>query len=201
VGVDGVAVGTVVAGGVLVWSGLKGASVLASLQSIIQGHKPTGENTHPIGTPTAGGSSTPGVPGAAVSGTALQNAVVAFAQAQIGIQYQFGGGNGEKPTAGTNSAGNGRPGWDCSGLTMAAWYVGSNHAVKLAHYVPLQYAACKKIDKASLQPGDIVFFDALGHCGLFIGNDQFIEAAHTGTLVRVSKLSARGLFVGGGRPG
>lgn len=202
-GVDGVAVGTVAAGGVLIWSGVKGASVLASLQSLIQGKKPTGSNVYPIGTPAAGGggSSPTGTPGAAVTGTALQNAVVAFAQAQVGIQYQFAGGNGTGPTVGTNSVGNGKPGWDCSGLTQAAWYVGSNHNVKLAHYVPLQYAACKKIDKASLQPADIVFFDALGHCGLYIGNDQFIEAPHTGTNVRVSKLSARGMYVGGGRPG
>lgn len=46
--VNGVAVGAVTAGLVLVWSGLKGASVLETIQSIIKGQKPTGANRRPI---------------------------------------------------------------------------------------------------------------------------------------------------------
>jgi hypothetical protein len=47
-GVSAVAVGCVGAGLLLVWSGLTGASVLASIQDLVQGKKPSPENAHPI---------------------------------------------------------------------------------------------------------------------------------------------------------
>ena len=50
-GVNGVAVATVAVGVVLVWSGIRGASVLLTVQEIIQGRKPSGENLNPIGLP------------------------------------------------------------------------------------------------------------------------------------------------------
>lgn len=196
-GVPGLAIAVAAAGLIYFWSGWKGASVSGTLKSLLTGEQPSGANVNPI-TLVSGGGST-GVSGG--SGPLSSNAVVAFAQKQIGIQYQFGGGNGSKPTVGTNSAGNGKPGWDCSGLTQAAWLQGGG--VHLGHYVPAQYAETSRVAKASLQPGDIVFFHGdgvLGHCGLFIGGGQFIEAAHTGTLVRVSKLAGRSDYVGGGRP-
>lgn len=190
-GVPGLAVAAAAAGLLYFWAGYKGASISETIRSLMSGKAPSGSNVNPI-TLTSGGT-------VASPGTALSsNAVVAFAQKQIGIQYQFAGGNGSKPTVGTNSAGNGRPGWDCSGLTQAAWNVGGG--VHLGHYVPSQFAETSRVAKNALQPGDIVFFDGLGHCGLYIGNNEFIEAAHTGTNVRISKLSARGSYAGGGRP-
>jgi cell wall-associated NlpC family hydrolase len=197
-GVPGLAIAAAAAGLIYFWAGWKGASVSDTLKSLLTGEAPSGTNVNPIDVQaggTGGGSS-----GGPV-GPLSSNAVVAFAQKQIGIQYQFGGGNGKSPTVGTNSAKNGRPGWDCSGLTQAAWLQGGG--VHLGHYVPAQYAETSRVSKSSLQPSDIVFFHGdgvLGHCGLYIGNDQFIEAAHTGTNVRVSKLSTRGDYVGGGRP-
>lgn len=196
-GIPGLAIAVGVAGLIYFWAGWKGASISGTIKSLLQGDAPTGENVNPIDIVSSGDAS--GGVGGPVS--LSSNAVVAFAQKQIGIQYQFGGGNGKSPTVGTNSAKNGRPGWDCSGLTQAAWLQGGG--VHLGHYVPAQYAETSRVAKASLQPSDIVFFHGdgtLGHCGLYIGNDQFIEAAHTGTNVRISKLSTRGDYVGGGRP-
>lgn len=193
-GIPGLAVAAAAAGLLYFWAGWKGASVSDTLKSLMTGNQPSGQNVNPI-TLLSGGTATNSV------GPLSSNAVVAFAQKQIGIQYQFGGGNGTRPTVGTNSAKNGRPGWDCSGLTQAAWNVGAG--VHLGHYVPAQYAETKRVAKSQLQPSDILFFHGdgiLGHCGLFIGGDQFIEAAHTGTNVRISKLSARGDYVGAGRP-
>lgn len=195
-GIPGLALVATAAGLIYFWAGWKGASVTGTLKSLLSGNEPTGENVYPI-TLVSNGSDVSG----GTTGSLSSNAVVAFAQKQIGIQYQFGGGNGKNPTVGTNSAGNGKPGWDCSGLTQAAWLQGGG--VHLGHYVPAQYAETKRVAKNALQPADIVFFHgdgALGHCGLYIGGDQFIEAAHTGTNVRVSKLSTRGDYVGGGRP-
>jgi cell wall-associated NlpC family hydrolase len=38
------------------------------------------------------------------------------------------------------------------------------------------------------QPGDLVFFDGLGHEGIYIGGGQFVHAPHTGDVVKVSSL-------------
>ena len=40
-----------------------------------------------------------------------------------------------------------------------------------------------------LQPGDLVFFDSLGHMGMYIGGGNFIHAPHTGDVVKISSLS------------
>ena len=40
-----------------------------------------------------------------------------------------------------------------------------------------------------LEPGDLVFFDGLGHVGIYIGGGQFIHAPHTGDVVKISSLS------------
>ena len=42
----------------------------------------------------------------------------------------------------------------------------------------------------SSQPGDIVFFDGLGHVGIYIGGGEFVHAPHTGTVVQVSSLDS-----------
>lgn len=54
--VSGIAVAAVGAGLVFLWSGLKGASILTTIQEVIQGKKPSGTQANPIGTPTGGGS-------------------------------------------------------------------------------------------------------------------------------------------------
>ena len=41
----------------------------------------------------------------------------------------------------------------------------------------------------SSQPGDLVFFDGLGHVGIYIGGGQFVHAPHTGDVVKISSLS------------
>jgi peptidoglycan DL-endopeptidase CwlO len=45
------------------------------------------------------------------------------------------------------------------------------------------------VSRSDLQPGDLVFFDGLGHVGIYIGGGQFIHAPHTGTVVQISSLS------------
>lgn len=52
--VNAIAVGAVGAGLVFVWSGIKGASILATLQQIIQGKRPSGSNVHGIDTQSSG---------------------------------------------------------------------------------------------------------------------------------------------------
>ena len=40
-----------------------------------------------------------------------------------------------------------------------------------------------------LQPGDLVFFNGLGHNGIYIGGNQFIHSPHTGDVVKISSIT------------
>ena len=44
------------------------------------------------------------------------------------------------------------------------------------------------VSRDQLEPGDLVFFDGLGHVGIYIGGGQFIHAPHTGDVVKISSL-------------
>ena len=44
------------------------------------------------------------------------------------------------------------------------------------------------VSSDQLQPGDLVFFDGLGHVGIYIGGGQFVHAPHTGDVVKISSL-------------
>jgi cell wall-associated NlpC family hydrolase len=115
---------------------------------------------------------------------------VALAQQFLGVPYVWGGAS---PS-----------GFDCSGLVM---FVYQQLGVGLPHYSGNQWYAGRRLAADELQPGDIVFFDmgpdGPGHEGLYIGDGKFIEAPHTGAVVRISDLfdPARGLsYVGAVRP-
>jgi cell wall-associated NlpC family hydrolase len=75
--------------------------------------------------------------------------------------------------------------------------------VGLPHNAAAQYNATRHVAYEDLQPGDIVFFNSLGHDGLYVGNGMMIHAPHTGAYVEVVSISSgyyRQNFVGGGRP-
>jgi len=111
-------------------------------------------------------------------------AAIAYARAQIGKPYQWGG-------SGPNS-------FDCSGLTMMAWAAGG---VSLPHYSAAQYADTAHIPIADLEPGDLVFFGSdIHHVGLYIGNGEMIDAPDTGAFVRVDSIYWSDLDPEGGRP-
>jgi peptidoglycan DL-endopeptidase CwlO len=117
--------------------------------------------------------------------TGRAETVLRYACAQLGKPYVFGG-------AGPSS-------FDCSGLTMMAY---KQVGINMNHYVPDQYSASRRVSKADLQPGDLVFFHDLGHVGLYVGNGKFIQAPHTGDVVKISSLSEAwysSVYVGGGR--
>ena len=71
------------------------------------------------------------------------SAVLAYARAQIGKPYQWGGD-------GPNS-------FDCSGLTMRAW---QRAGVNLSHYTGAQWGETARVAISDLRPGDLVFFGA-----------------------------------------
>ena len=101
----------------------------------------------------------------------------AIATHDLGVPYLWGGAS---PITG----------FDCSGLVM---YVYAKLGIQLQHYTGAQIHEGIPVPRAMLRPGDIVFFFAHGgvpdHEGMYIGNGQFIQAPHTGDVVKISNLS------------
>jgi len=77
-------------------------------------------------------------------------------------------------------------GFDCSGFVM---YVYAQMGVSLPHHAADQFNYGVPVSRDQLEPGDLVFFDGLGHVGIYIGNGQFIHAPHTGDVVKISSLN------------
>ena len=95
-------------------------------------------------------------------------------------------------------------GFDCSGFTM---YVYAQLGIGLTHYTGAQFYEGTRVPPDQLQPGDLVFFEpsARGpqHEGIYIGGGQFIQAPHTGDVVKISSLSEPAYqfgYVGAVRP-
>jgi cell wall-associated NlpC family hydrolase len=125
------------------------------------------------------------------SSTAIGAYAVSIAERYLGVRYVWGGGD---PTSG----------FDCSGFVK---YVYAQLGVPLPHYAASQYATTMHVDPSQLQPGDLVFFepraDGPGHVGMYVGNGVFIEAPHTGDVVKLTELSTEASligFVGASRP-
>ena len=115
------------------------------------------------------GAATPD--GAAVVPTSQYSGVVGVAMRYLGIPYVWGGAS--------------PAGFDCSGFVM---YVFAQVGVSLPHYSGAQFTMGVPVSYSQLQPGDLVFFDGLGHVGIYIGGGQFIHSPHTGDVVKISSL-------------
>lgn len=110
--------------------------------------------------------------------SSLGEEIVAYAKQYLGCPYVYGG-------SGSSS-------FDCSGFTM---YVYKHFGYSLSHSASAQSNRGEYVAKENLQPGDLVFFleyptmDGIGHCGIYIGNGEFIHASSgTGYCVKISTL-------------
>jgi cell wall-associated NlpC family hydrolase len=110
--------------------------------------------------------------------------VVGIAMHYLGTPYVWGGAS---PS-----------GFDCSGFVM---YVFAQVGVSLPHSSYAQYGYGSPVSRGDLQPGDLVFFDGLGHVGIYVGGGSFIHSPHTGDVVKISTMSGwyASTFVGGRR--
>jgi cell wall-associated NlpC family hydrolase len=111
-----------------------------------------------------------------------QAKIVSYARRFIGVRYVYGG---TSP----------RTGFDCSGFTR---FVYAHFGISLPHYSVAQFDLGRRVARVGLRPGDLVFFDGLGHVGLYVGGGRFIHAPHTGTDVQISPLAEYG-YVGARR--
>jgi cell wall-associated NlpC family hydrolase len=76
-------------------------------------------------------------------------------------------------------------GFDCSGLVVWAY---AQVGVSLPHSSYALYGYGVPVSRDQLAPGDLVFFDGLGHVGIYIGGGQFVHAPHSGDVVKISSL-------------
>jgi cell wall-associated NlpC family hydrolase len=105
------------------------------------------------------------------------------AYAQLGKHYEWG-------AAGPDS-------FDCSGLTLLVW---AKAGIALSHSSSAQWNAGRRVSRAELVPGDLVFFHAdLHHVGIYVGDGNMIDAPRTGEVVRVEGVWWSS-FQGGVRP-
>ncbi len=118
---------------------------------------------------TPGDSSSSAV--ATVAPPSHYGGVVGVAMAQLGKPYVYA-------TAGPST-------FDCSGLVVYAY---AALGVSLPHSTYSLWNVGVYVPRDQLQPGDLVFFDGLGHVGIYIGGGQFIHAPHTGDVVKISSL-------------
>ncbi|MFE3444982.1 NlpC/P60 family protein [Nocardia sp. NPDC059180] len=115
--------------------------------------------------------------------------VIGFACDQLGMDYVWGG-NG--PADG---------GWDCSGLTKAAFAAAGITLPRVAHD---QYHATTPVPEDQLQPGDLVFYGTaanLHHVGLYVGAGKMVNAPTFGQPVQVAPYRWEGdQYFGATRP-
>jgi len=117
--------------------------------------------------------STPSPQGSTGAPPSKYGGVVGIAMQYLGTPYRWGGSS---PSTG----------FDCSGFVM---YVFSRVGVSLPRTVSTQYAVGVAVSRSELQPGDLVFFNNLGHDGIYIGGNQFIHSPHTGDVVKISSIT------------
>lgn len=100
----------------------------------------------------------------------IAETVIAFAMAQLGDPYVWGG--------------NGPNSWDCSGIVHAAF----RHAgISTTRSTKTLINEGSSVGHSAMVRGDIVFTDK-GHVGIYIGNNQMIHAPQTGDVVKISTL-------------
>ncbi len=105
--------------------------------------------------------------------SARRTSVVTYARHLLGIRYSYGGSSPHS-------------GFDCSGFTR---FVYGHFGVSLPHYSVAQFDRGRRVSRRGLKPGDLLFFNGLGHVGIYVGHGRFIHAPHTGTRVSVAPLS------------
>lgn len=105
---------------------------------------------------------------------------VAFAMHQLDKGYIWGG--------------NGPAGFDCSGLTSAAW---RSVGVSIPRVANDQYDFARHVELSDLRPGDLVFFSndlnnsrAIDHVAMYVGNGWAIES---GGVSKPSRVAYRSL--------
>ncbi|AII11119.1 C40 family peptidase [Rhodococcus opacus] len=116
-------------------------------------------------------------------------AVIEAAMRAIGLPYQWGGGLLTGPSMGDGTGG-ATAGYDCSGLTRFAYYIGTGGTKVLPRTSQEQFRAGQQISMDQAQPGDLLFgnwqADGANHVAIHLGGGKMLEAPQTGQLIQIS---------------
>jgi cell wall-associated NlpC family hydrolase len=168
---NGIAVGSVAIGSLLIWSGIKGWNLTATIGQVITGKVPSGTDENAL-VNASGGTSGSGT-------TATGSALLTEFQKFNGHQYVYGGAPGKD---GTN-------GWDCS--SSINWVVGVYFKHAIPGYAAGQYdgsvhgpptgswgiwPGLQHVNPANAEPGDIIVWT--GHMAMFVSGN--LQAALNG---------------------
>lgn len=183
--VDGKALTALGVGTLLVWSGIKGWSVLATVTDIVRGRPPS---------PTSVGSLTTPIPGG--PGADIVPASGSLADIALGFQghaYHFGGAPGrhaENP-------------WDCSSFVnycvgviaqapipgyRSGRYDGTTHGPATGQW--MFWSGLQRVKRADVSAGDIIVWT--GHMGIAISNSQMISALNPREGTRITQIEGTG---------
>ena len=91
----------------------------------------------------------------------------------VGTPYRWGG---ESPTSG----------FDCSGLVRWAY---GRVGIDLPHNSYALYGEGRRVPESGMEAGDILFFEGLGHVGLYLGRGRMVHAPQSGRNVEVVRLA------------
>lgn len=165
-GISAPAVFAAGAGGLIIWAGLKGTSVVGGLKTLLSGKQPVSTNTHPLSQP---GSSVAGsFGGIGATGSAIADAGLRYVGS--GSVYKWGGGNPN--------------GWDCSGFAnyvighdlgspipgLRSGFNGSSHGPVTGQWALFG----NPIPRSEVQAGDLVIWPAF-HMGIAVSNSQMVN--------------------------
>ena len=110
----------------------------------------------------------------------VRNDLALFAMSLLDMPYRSGG---RGPATG----------FDCSGLVAHIYREGAGIAIKGTSAELGRQS--RPIDRSTLLPGDLVFFNTLGarhsHVGVYVGQGKFVHASNPRTGVRLDQLSNR----------
>jgi cell wall-associated NlpC family hydrolase len=109
---------------------------------------------------------------AVVPPSQIGSRVVAIAMQYLGRPYIWGAAG---PYA-----------FDCSGLVQ---YVFAQVGISLPHFAASQWNYGEYVSIDQLEPGDLVFFENLGHVGIYVGSGEYINAPQPGESVDIVSLS------------
>ena len=99
---------------------------------------------------------------------------VKHALGAVGTPYRWGG---ESPSSG----------FDCSGLVRWAY---RRVGIDLPHNSYALYGQGRSVRESRMEAGDILFFEGLGHVGLYLGNGRMVHSPETGRSVEVVRLAS-----------
>ena len=68
-------------------------------------------------------------------------------------------------------------------------YVYAQIGISLPHHAASQYGMGSPVSRDQLEPGDLVFFNGLGHAGIYVGGGSSSTLRTRGDVVKISSLS------------